>query len=240
MQGISKTYAQFHGVSISPEIARQCVILSERYITDRFLPDKAIDLLDEACSDVNLRSKEISKLAELKKERDDYELELKMLNEDTENTDFERLATIRSKLCQIAGEIEELEKVPAPAVTMDNLARIIELWTKIPAAKIKAQEYKQLRGMDERLKAHIVGQDHAVEAVSRAIRRNRVGISPKRRPVSFIFAGPTGVGKTELVKCLANDMFDSTGCPDPAGYVRVYGEAYGFQAHRFASRLCGL
>ena len=210
MQGISKTYAQFHGVSISPEIARQCVILSERYITDRFLPDKAIDLLDEACSDVNLRSKEISKLAELKKERDDYELELKMLNEDTENTDFERLATIRSKLCQIAGEIEELEKVPAPAVTMDNLARIIELWTKIPAAKIKAQEYKQLRGMDERLKAHIVGQDHAVEAVSRAIRRNRVGISPKRRPVSFIFAGPTGVGKTELVKCLANDMFDST------------------------------
>ena len=210
MQGISKTYAQFHGVSISPEIARQCVILSERYITDRFLPDKAIDLLDEACSNVNLRSKEISKLAELKKERDDYELELKMLNEDTENTDFERLATIRSKLCQIAGEIEELEKVPAPAVTMDNLARIIELWTKIPAAKIKAQEYKQLRGMDERLKAHIVGQDHAVEAVSRAIRRNRVGISPKRRPVSFIFAGPTGVGKTELVKCLANDMFDST------------------------------
>ena len=150
---------------------------------------------------MNLRSKEISKLAELKKERDDYELELKMLNEDTENTDFERLATIRSKLCQIAGEIEELEKVPAPAVTMDNLARIIELWTKIPAAKIKAQEYKQLRGMDERLKAHIVGQDHAVEAVSRAIRRNRVGISPKRRPVSFIFAGPTGVGKTELVKC---------------------------------------
>lgn len=210
LQGISKTYAEFHGVSISPEIARQCVVLSERYITDRFLPDKAIDLLDEACSDVNLRSKEIAELAGLKKERDDYELELRMLNEDTENTDFERLATIRSKLCQIAGDIEELEKVPAPAVTIDNLARIIELWTKIPASKIKAQEYKQLKGLDERLKAHIVGQDHAVEAVSRAIRRNRIGISTKRRPVSFIFAGPTGVGKTELVKCLANDMFDST------------------------------
>ena len=210
LQGIARTYAEFHGVSISPEIARQCVVLSERYITDRFLPDKAIDLLDEACSDVNLRSKEISRLAELKKERDDYELELRMLNEDTENTDFERLATIRSKLCQLASDIEALEKIPAPAVTMDNLARIIELWTKIPASKIKAQEYKQLKGMDERLKAHIVGQDHAVEAVSRAIRRNRVGISPKRRPVSFIFAGPTGVGKTELVKCLANDMFDST------------------------------
>ena len=209
MQGIAKAYAEFHGVSISPEIARQCVILSERYITDRFLPDKAIDLLDEACSDLNLRCKEISQLAELKKERDDYELELRMLNEDTENQNFERLATIRSKLCQIAQRIEELDKIPAPAVTMENLARIIELWTKIPASKIKAQEYEQIRGMADRLKEHIVGQDEAVDAVSKAIRRNRVGISPKRRPVSFIFVGPTGVGKTELVKCLANDMFDT-------------------------------
>ena len=209
MQGIAKAYAEFHGVSISPEIARQCVILSERYITDRFLPDKAIDLLDEACSDLNLRCKEISQLAELKKERDDYELELRMLNEDTENQNFERLATIRSKLCQIAQRIEELDKIPAPAVTMENLARIIELWTKIPASKIKAQEYEQIRGMAGRLKEHIVGQDEAVDAVSKAIRRNRVGISPKRRPVSFIFVGPTGVGKTELVKCLANDMFDT-------------------------------
>ena len=209
MQGIAKAYAQFHGVTISPEIARQCVVLSERYITDRFLPDKAIDLLDEACSDVNLRSKEISRMAELKKERDDYELELRMLNEQTENQDYARLAHIRSKLMRIAAEIEELEKIPAPAVTMENLARIIELWTKIPASKIKAQEYEQLRGLQDRLKEHIVGQDQAVDAVARAIRRNRVGISPKKRPVSFIFVGPTGVGKTELVKCLANDMFDS-------------------------------
>ena len=209
MQGISKAYAEFHGVSISPEIARQCVVLSERYITDRFLPDKAIDLLDEACSDVNLRCKEISRMAELKKERDDYELELRMLNEQTENQDYARLAHIRSKLMRIAGEIEELEKIPAPAVTMENLARIIELWTKIPASKIKAQEYEQLRGLQDRLKDHIVGQDQAVDAVARAIRRNRVGISPKKRPVSFIFVGPTGVGKTELVKCLANEMFDS-------------------------------
>jgi len=209
MQGISKSYAQFHGVSISPEIARQCVVLSERYITDRFLPDKAIDLLDEACSDLNLRCKEISRLAELKKERDDYELELRMLTDDTENEHYERLAAIRSKLCQIAAEIEELEQVPPPAVTMENLARIIELWTKIPASKIKAQEYEQIRGLQDRLKNHIVGQDEAVEAVARAIRRNRVGISPKKKPVSFIFVGPTGVGKTELVKCLANDMFDS-------------------------------
>ena len=209
MQGIAKAYAEFHGVEISPEIARQCVVLSERYITDRFLPDKAIDLLDEACSDVNLRCKEISLLAELKKERDDYELELRMLNEDTESQNYERLATIRSKLLQIAAKIEELEKVPAPRVTMENLARIIELWTKIPASKIKAQEYEQIKGLADRLRKHIVGQDEAVDAVARAIRRNRVGISPKKRPVSFIFVGPTGVGKTELVKCLANDLFDS-------------------------------
>ncbi len=209
MQGIAKAYAEFHGVQISPEIAHQCVILSERYITDRFLPDKAIDLLDEACSDVNLQCKEISVLAELKKERDDYELELRMLNEDTENTNYERLAILRSKLMQLASRIEELEKLPKPAVTMENLARIIELWTKIPASKIKAQEYEQIKGLSDRLKKHIVGQDEAVDAVSCAIRRSRVGISPKKRPVSFIFVGPTGVGKTELVKQLADDLFDS-------------------------------
>ena len=209
MQGIAKNYAEFHGVSISPEIARQCVILSERYITDRFLPDKAIDLLDEACSDVNLCCKEISTLAELKKERDDYELELRMLTEDTENEHYERLAEIRSKLCQIAAQIEDLEKLPPPQVTMENLARIIELWTKIPASKIKAQEYLQIKELSQRLKKHIVGQDEAVDSVSKAIRRNRVGISPKKRPVSFIFVGPTGVGKTELVKRLAADLFDS-------------------------------
>ena len=209
MQGVAKAYSEFHGVVISPEIAHQCVILSERYITDRFLPDKAIDLLDEACSDVNLQCKQISELAEAKKERDDYELELRMLNEDTENTNYERLATIRSKLMQLAMKIEDLEEKPKPAVTMENLARIIELWTKIPASKIKSQEYQRIKGLSARLKEHIVGQDEAVDAVSRAIRRNRVGISPKKRPVSFIFVGPTGVGKTELVKRLADDLFDS-------------------------------
>ena len=209
MQGVAKAYSEFHGVAISPEIARQCVILSERYITDRFLPDKAIDLLDEACSDLNLRCKEITLLAEAKKERDDYELELRMLNEDTENQNYERMAILRSKLIQVAARIEELDKMPQPAVTMENLARIIELWTKIPASKIKAQEYEQIKGLADRLKTHIVGQDEAVDAVSRAIRRNRVGISPKKRPVSFIFVGPTGVGKTELVKQLADDLFDS-------------------------------
>ena len=209
MQGIAKAYSDFHGVVISPEIARQCVVLSERYITDRFLPDKAIDLLDEACSDVNLRCKEISQLAELKKERDDYELELKMLTDDTENEHYERLANIRSKLLRIAAEIERLEQLPKPQVTMENLARIIELWTKIPASKIKAQEYEQIKCLAVHLKQHIVGQDEAVDAVAKAIRRSRVGISPKKRPVSFIFVGPTGVGKTELVKQLANDLFDS-------------------------------
>ena len=209
MQGVAKAYAEFHGVTISPEIAHQCVVLSERYITDRFLPDKAIDLLDEACSDVNLQSKQISELAELKKERDDYELELRMLTEDTQGEHYERLALIRSRLCQIAERIEALEKLPAPPVTMENLARIIELWTKIPASKIKAQEYEQIKGLADRLREHIVGQDEAVDAVARAIRRSRVGISPKKRPVSFIFVGPTGVGKTELVKRLADDLFDS-------------------------------
>ena len=148
-------------------------------------------------------------LAEKKKERDDYELELRMLTEDTENEHFERLAHIRSKLCQIAEEIERLEQVPPPAVTIENLARIIELWTKIPASKIKAQEFQQISGLYDRLKEHIVGQDEAVDAVAKAIRRHRVGISPKKRPVSFIFVGPTGVGKTELVKRLADDLFDS-------------------------------
>ena len=209
MRGVAHYYEQFHGVSISPEITRQCVVLSERYITDRFLPDKAIDLLDEACSDVNLRCKEISRLAELQKERDDYELELRMLTEDTEHEHYERLAEIRSRLCRLAGEIEQLSQLPPPAVTMENLARVIEMWTKIPASKIRAQEYEQLKTLEGRLKARIVGQDEAVEAVSRAIRRSRVGISPKKRPVSFIFVGPTGVGKTELVKCLADEMFDS-------------------------------
>ena len=209
MQGIAKAYAEFHGVEISPEIAHQCVVLSERYITDRFLPDKAIDLLDEACSDVNLQCKQISELAEAKKERDDYELELRMMNEDPENVNYERHAMLRSRLMQLALKIEDLEALPKPAVTMENLARIIELWTKIPASKIKAQEYEQIKGLSARLKEHIVGQDEAVDAVARAIRRSRVGISAKKRPVSFIFVGPTGVGKTELVKQLANDLFDS-------------------------------
>ena len=209
IRGIAHYYELFHGVKVTPEIARQAVILSERYITDRFLPDKAIDLLDEACSDLNLHTKSISDLAEKRKERADYQLEEKMLSEDTEHPDFERLATLRSNICRLDGEIAELEAIPAPMLTVEHLARIIELWTKIPASKIRAQEYEQLRTLSDRLKEHIVGQDEAIQAVTAAIRRNRVGIGTKRHPVSFIFVGSTGVGKTELVKRLADELFDS-------------------------------
>ena len=210
LRGIAHYYETYHSVRISPEIARQAVILSERYITDRFLPDKAIDLLDEACSDLNLKSKELSKLAEKRKERDDYELEVKMLTEGSqEEQDFERLATLRSSILRLEGEIAALEALPLPVLTMENLARVIEMWTKIPASKIQAQEYKQLRTMEENLKKRIIGQDEAVHAVTSAIRRNRVGIATRKHPVSFIFAGSTGVGKTELVKCLAQELFDS-------------------------------
>ena len=211
MRGIAHYYEAYHGVEIPPEIARQAVILSERYITDRFLPDKAIDLLDEACSDVNLKNKNIGKLEALRKERDDLDLELKMLSENAEPTesDYARMAELRSRNLQLGQEIAMLEKEPKPVLTMENLARIIELWTKIPASKIRAQEYEQLLQLDTRLKQYIVGQDEAVAAVTAAIRRNRVGISPKKRPVSFIFVGSTGVGKTELVKVLANELFES-------------------------------
>ena len=211
LRGISHYYEEFHGVEIPPEIARQTVILSERYITDRFLPDKAIDLLDEACSDVNLKNKSIGKLEALKKDQADIELELGALMElpDKTDSDFARMAELRSRKLQLEKEIAVLEEEPKPVLTMENLARIIELWTKIPASKIRAQEYEQLENLDTRLKEHIVGQDEAIRAVTAAIRRNRVGISPKKRPVSFIFVGSTGVGKTELVKCLANEMFES-------------------------------
>jgi len=209
LRGVAHYYEQFHGVRVPPEIARQAVVLSERYITDRFLPDKAIDLLDEACSDLNLRSRSISRLAELKKERDDLNLEINMLSEQEGEADYERLAKLRSQCLQVEQEIETLSAEPKPVLTMENLARIIELWTKIPASKIQAQEFEQLRSLETRLKTRIIGQDEAVSAVSAAIRRNRVGIAVKKRPVSFIFVGATGVGKTELVRCLADELFDS-------------------------------
>ena len=208
LKGIAHYYEQFHGVKIPEGILRQAVLLSERYITDRFLPDKAIDLIDEACSDLNLHDKKINRRMELRREIEDYDKERELL-QGAEEPDFERLAELKSLTIKAQTELDELCAQGDPQLTMDNLARVIELWTKIPASRIREDEFRRLSELDKRLKEHIVGQDEAVEAVAAAIRRNRVGISPKHKPVSFIFVGPTGVGKTELVKQLAQDLFNS-------------------------------
>ena len=208
LKGIAHYYEQFHGVKIPEGILRQAVLLSERYITDRFLPDKAIDLIDEACSDLNLHDKNINRRMELRREIEDYDKERELL-QGAEEPDFERLAELKSLTIKAQTELDELCAQGDPQLSMDNLARVIELWTKIPASRIREDEFRRLSELDKRLKEHIVGQDEAVEAVAAAIRRNRVGISPKHKPVSFIFVGPTGVGKTELVKQLAQDLFNS-------------------------------
>ena len=208
LKGIAHYYEQFHGVKIPEGILRQAVLLSERYITDRFLPDKAIDLIDEACSDLNLHDKNINRRMELRREIEDYDKERELL-QGAEEPDFERLAELKSLTIKAQTELDALCAQGDPQLTMDNLARVIELWTKIPASRIREDEFRRLSELDKRLKEHIVGQDEAVEAVAAAIRRNRVCISPKHKPVSFIFVGPTGVGKTELVKQLAQDLFNS-------------------------------
>ena len=208
LKGIAHYYEQYHGVKIPDGILRQAVLLSERYITDRFLPDKAIDLIDEACSDLNLHDKNINRRMELRREIEDYDKERELL-QGAEEPDFERLAELKSLTMKAQEELDALCALGDPQLSMDNLARVIELWTKIPASRIREDEFRRLSELDKRLKEHIVGQDEAIEAVSAAIRRNRVGISPKHKPVSFIFVGPTGVGKTELVKQLAQDLFNS-------------------------------
>ena len=208
LKGIAHYYEQYHGVKIHEGILRQAVLLSERYITDRFLPDKAIDLIDEACSDLNLHDKNINRRMELRREIEDYDKERELL-QGAEEPDFERLAELKSLEMKAQNELDALCAQGDPQLTMDNLARVIELWTKIPASRIREDEFRRLSELDKRLKEHIVGQDEAIEAVAAAIRRNRVGISPKHKPVSFIFVGPTGVGKTELVKQLAQDLFNS-------------------------------
>ena len=216
MKGIAHYYEEYHGVTISDEMCRQAVLLSERYITDRFLPDKAIDLIDEACSDVNLKDENIKKRMIAQRDLENLRFEREALQSDTSETDpekldqrYARLAQLRSKEMQREQELKALDALGRPRLTVDNLARIIELWTKIPASSIKEDELERLANLDGRLKEHIVGQDEAVDAVCAAIRRSRVGLKVKRKPVSFIFVGPTGVGKTELVKRLAADMFSS-------------------------------
>ncbi len=213
LKGVAPYYEKYHGVKIPEGMLRQAVLLSERYITDRFLPDKAIDLIDEACSDLNLKDPDISRRMELERELKDYQKEHTMLEEkataEGAEIDYERMAFLKSRELQVNTELGKLRAKGDPQLSMDNLAHVIELWTKIPASRIREQEFQRLSQLEERLKKHIIGQDQAIHAVSAAVRRNRVGISPKHKPVSFIFVGSTGVGKTELVKQLATDLFNT-------------------------------
>ena len=218
LRGIAHYYEQFHGVSIPDGVLRQAVSLSERYITDRYLPDKAIDLIDEACSDLNLHDADINRRMELEQQLATIATEQETLSSETpegeetpEQLDrrYARIAQLRSEQIRLEQELEAIKAKGTPQLTMDNIARVIEMWTKIPASKIKEEEFLRLSQLEQRLKKHIVGQDEAVAAVAAAIRRNRVGISPKHKPVSFIFVGSTGVGKTELVKQLADDLFNA-------------------------------
>ena len=218
LKGVRRYYEDFHGVVIPDDMCRLAVVLSERYITDRFLPDKAIDLIDEACSDVNLKNPDLIRADEVEKEIGDYARERELLasappqtgdNYDEQELDrrYARIAELRSREMQLQTELDTLRAKGRPELTADNLARIIELWTKIPAASIRADEFEQLAGLGDRLRAHIVGQDQAIDTVCAAIRRSRVGLQAKRKPVSFLFVGGTGVGKTELVKRLADELF---------------------------------
>ena len=211
LKGIAPYYERYHGVKIPEGMLRQAVLLSERYITDRFLPDKAIDLIDEACSDLNLKDKGISRRMEIQRELEDYEKERTMLEEkeEKEEADYARMAELKSRELQLNAELQALCAQGDPQLSMENLAHVIELWTKIPASRVREQEFQRLSHLEDRLKSHIIGQDQAVAAVAAAVRRSRVGISPKHKPVSFIFVGSTGVGKTELVKQLAEDLFNS-------------------------------
>ena len=218
LKGVRRYYEDFHGVAIPDAMCRLAVVLSERYITDRFLPDKAIDLVDEACSDVNLKNADLIRADEVEKEIGDYARERELLASappksgdayDDQELDrrYARIAELRSREMQLQTELDALRAKGRPELTADNLARIIELWTKIPAASIRADEFEQLAGLGDRLRAHIIGQDTAIDTVCAAIRRNRVGLQAKRKPVSFLFVGGTGVGKTELVKRLADELF---------------------------------
>ena len=243
LQGIAHYYEQFHGVSIPQGVLRQAVLLSERYITDRYLPDKAIDLIDEACSDKNLHDPDINRRMELERELENltFERENLMSAQPAEGQEFTqeeldhryaRIAELRSQELRVTDELNTIKAKGTPQLTMENIARVIEMWTKIPASKIKEEEFKRLAELDQRLRAHVVGQDEAIAAVSAAIRRNRVGISPKHKPVSFIFVGPTGVGKTELVKQLADDLFNA-----PESLIRL--DMSEFMEKHSVSRIVG-
>ncbi len=206
--GIRKYYEEHHRVKITDELLKRCAVLSERYINDRFLPDKAIDLLDEACACASIRSKEIGEYDELCEKLVNTEISITEMEEVPE-PDFAKIAEARAEVLRLEKEKNELaEKVENIYVTEADLSKVIELWTGIPASKVTESEYTKIANLENALKAHIIGQDKAVELVSKAIKRTRVQLSKRRRPASFIFVGPTGVGKTELVKVLASELFD--------------------------------
>lgn len=210
LQGIKKYYEDYHRVKISDYLLRMCAVLSERYINDRFLPDKAIDLLDESCACASIGSPELAEYDRLKKNLEALKENEKQM-EDNEQPDFKALAELKADIIRVSGKLDEYEKlIENVCVKEDDLAKVIELWTGIPASKVAESEFRKIANLETALKKRIIGQDEAVELVAKAIKRTRVQLSKRRRPASFIFVGPTGVGKTELVKVLSEEMFDGT------------------------------
>ena len=210
LEGIKKYYEEYHKVKISLDVIRQAVIMSEKYIHDRFLPDKAIDILDEACSRINLENKELFTLEKLKQELEQVQAEKEEVIAADSTEDYQRAADLKTRECQLIEQIDKLNKTMKPRqLTVQDIANVIESWTKIPVQKITEAETQKLLNLETNLHKRIIGQDEAVSAVARAIRRNRAGLKSTKRPPSFIFVGPTGVGKTELAKSLAYEMFGS-------------------------------
>lgn len=210
LKGIKEYYEEYHKLYVSDDILKSCAVLSERYITDRYLPDKAIDLLDEAAACASINSKELTEYEQLKKKNKALEIEENNLSAETENKDYQRIAEIKTELAKNTARIDELEPmIKEVHVTENDVCKVIELWTGIPASKLLETEFKRIANLETVLKSKVVGQDEACELVAAAIKRTRVQLSARRRPASFIFVGPTGVGKTELVKVLANELFNT-------------------------------
>lgn len=210
LKGIKEYYEEYHKLYVSDDILRSCAILSERYITDRYLPDKAIDLLDEAAACASINSNELTEYEKLKKRNKVLETEENELSAETENKDYQRIAEIKTELAKNSARIEELEPmIKEVHVTENDVCKVIELWTGIPASKLLETEFRRIANLESVLKSKVVGQEEACELVASAIKRTRVQLSARRRPASFIFVGPTGVGKTELVKVLANELFNT-------------------------------
>lgn len=210
LKGIKKYYEIYHRVKISDELIRMCAVLSERYIQDRFLPDKAIDLLDESCACTCIRTPELAEYDNLNKKLK-VMLDMEKSIEEEDEPDYKALAEVKHDIINVKKRLEELEGIISEVrVTENDIAKVIELWTGIPASKIAETEFSRMAALEEHLKERIIGQDEAVHLLSSAIKRTRVQLSKRRRPASFIFVGPTGVGKTELVKVLSTELFDST------------------------------